>query len=43
MRQIKGTEDKDVKHMRKKEDTRKKLSETVLDKERKRATNRNRY
>ena len=43
MRQIKGTEDKDVKHMRKEEDTRKKRSETVLDKERKRTTNRNRY
>ena len=43
MRQTKSMEDKDVKHMRKEEDTRKKRSETVLDKERKRTTNRNRY
>ena len=43
MRQIKSTEDKDVNRMRKEEDTRKKLSKTVLDKERKHTTNRNRY
>ena len=43
MRQIKSTEDKDVNRMRKEEDTRKKLRKTVLDKERKRTTNRNRY